>query len=414
MRRHLPLLVALLLGFSLLSAVPANAASDQAALARWTYSRDFAKGVSKGLTAGTGKMTLGKGTQVYKYKDPRVSGGKKSYDRGYWTGPWQKTGFNATSLIPSWSITTPSNSWARIDVRVRKGSTIGSWDTVARWSTSTSRIMRSSYSAQTDDLVRLSTDTVLANPGKSFDQWQVRVLLYKSKGSKTGPTLNSVSGVAANYATRPSTTTSATTMTATTDLAVPMSSQMIHKGEFPQWGGGGEAWCSPTSTSMIMRFYGKGPSKSSYSWSKYADSFVDHAARYTYDYNYKGTGNWPFNSAYAANYSLDTFVTRLNDLREAEAFIKAGIPLAAAVTFSRGQLTGSPISAAPSGHLMVIRGFTKDGQVIVNDPAAPKNSTVRRIYSRAQFEKVWLKGSGGVVYVVRPTSKALPKATPRW
>lgn len=413
MRRSLPLLAAAALLSTLLPAAPATAASaDHTSFARWTYGRDFAKGQSHGLKAGVGKMTLGTGTVVQKYDDPRVSGGAKSFDRGYWSSPWQRTGFSAKSLIPSWSIDTPGSTWARIDVRVRKGSTVGSWDTVARWAKGTSSIQRSSYAAQTDDLARLSTDTVVANAGKTFDQWQVRVLLFKPKGSSTSPTLHAVNGIAASYLTR-SPGTSTTTMTSTKDLAVPMSSQMIHKGEYATWGGGGEAWCSPTSTSMVMRFFGKGPTTSDYSWSPYAESWVDHAARYTFDHQYDGTGNWPFNTAYAAGYSLDTFVTRLHDLREAEAFIKAGIPLVASVAFGRGELTGAPISSTP-GHLLVIRGFTSTGKVIANDPAAASSSTVKRTYSRAQFEKAWLKGSGGVVYVVHPTKVDLPKDTPRW
>ncbi len=394
--------------------MPANAAADQSSFARWTTSRDFSHGASTGLAAKTGRMTIGTGTSVTRYKDTRVSGKTKSYDRGTWNSPWQTTGFNATTLIPSWSITTPGGTWARIDVRVRNGSKVGSWDTVARWASSTSRVKSSSYGSQTDDLARISTDTVIANAGQSFNQWQVRVLLHRPRGSKSTPTLHAVNAIAADYRTRTA-GTSATTMTATTELAVPQSSQMIHKGEFPQWGGGGEAWCSPTSTSMVMRYFGRGPKKSAYSWSRYSpasgryphDSFVDHAARGTYDYQYKGTGNWPFNTAYAANYSLDTFVTRLYSLRDAEAYIQAGIPLVASVAFGRGGLTGAPISSTP-GHLMVIRGFTATGQVIANDPAGSKNSNVRRTYSRAEFEKAWLGGSGGVVYVIRPTSVALP------
>ncbi|MCW2839820.1 MAG: hypothetical protein JWR55_1303 [Aeromicrobium sp.] len=408
MRRSLPLLVATATATALavMPAAPAAAASDQSSFARWTTTGDLAKGKSTGLTAKKGAMTIGAGTKVVRYKDPRVSGGTTSYDRGTWQGPWQSAGFDATSLIPSWSITTPGSTWARIDVRVRNGSQVGSWDTVARWAGSTSRVKRSSYSAQTDDLARVATDTVLAGKGQSFDRWQVRVVLHRPKGSRSTPTLNAVNGVAANYTTR-STGTSKTTMTATTDLPVPRSSQMIHRGEFPQWGGGGEAWCSPTSTSMVMRYFGKGPKKSAYTWSRYADSFVDHAARYTYDHQYEGTGNWPFNTAYAANYSLDTYVTRLASLRDAEAYIQAGIPLVASVAFGRSELTGAPISSTP-GHLLVIRGFTATGQVIANDPAASKNSTVRRVYSRSQFEKAWQKGSGGVVYVMRPTSVPLP------
>jgi hypothetical protein len=412
MRRILPLLASAVVALGVVTAVPATAASDQTAFHRWTTTGDFARGTAKGLTAKSGRMTVGTGTTVTRYKDPRVSGGKKSYDRGSWQSPWQSAGFGATSLIPSWSITTPGGTWARVEVRVRNGAKVGSWDTVARWAGSTSRVKRSSYSAQTDDLARVSTDTVVANAGQSFDRYQVRIVLHRPKGSRSTPTLHAVNAVAATY-TRRTTGTSATTMTATTDLAVPQSSQMIHRGEFPQWGGGGEAWCSPTSTSMVMRYYGKGPAKSAYSWSRYADSFVDHAARYTYDHQYKGTGNWAFNTAYAAGYSLDTFVTRLDSLRDAEAFIRSGVPLVASVAFGRGQLTGSPISSTP-GHLMVVRGFTAAGDVIVNDPAAAKNSSVRRVYSRAQFEKAWMGGSGGVVYVIRPAGTALPADTARW
>lgn len=365
------------------------------------------------MAAGSGKMTIGKGFVTHKYDDPNVPGGSKSFDRGWWQGPWQKTGFSATSLIPSWSVTTPVGTWARIDVRVRKGSKTGSWDTVARWATGETSIKRSSYPSQSDDLAKVSTDTVMANSGKSFDQWQVRVLLLKPKGSSKSPTLHAVNAVAANYATHTPTSISSTSMTSTIDLAVPMSSQMIHKNQNKQWDGGGAAWCSPTSTSMVMRYFGKGPVKADYAWAKNADAWVNHAARDTYDYRFKGTGNWPFNTAYAAGYSLDTFVTRMSTLRDAEAFIKAGIPVVASVAFSRGGLTGAPLSSTP-GHLMVIRGFTKDGRVIVNDPAAASNSSVRRTYNRSQFEKAWLKGSGGVAYVIRPTSRALPKDTARW
>ena len=83
------------------------------------------------------------------------------------------------------------------------------------------------------------------------------------------------------------------------------------------------------------------------------------------------------------------------------------------VAFDRGGLTGAPISSTP-GHLMVIRGFTASGSVIANDPAGSSDTTVRRVYSRSQFEKAWLSGSGGVAYVIRPSSKALPADSARW
>lgn len=392
--------------------VPASAATDRAAYARWTTTTDFSTGVSAGLTAQTGAVALGTGTSVLAYDDPNVSGGARHFDRGSWTSPWQSTGFAAKTLIPSWSIDTPTGTWAKVEVRVRNDATIGSWDAVARYASGTAYIKRASYASQSDDLARLATDTIIANTGQTFTGWQVRVQLMRHVSVDAGPTLQAVGAVAASYTSR-GVGVSATTMTATKELYVPRSSQMIHTGEYPQWGGGGEAWCSPTSTSMVLRYFGKGPSPSSYAWSPYADSFVDHAARDTYDYTYEGTGNWPFNTAYASRYALDSFVTRLYSLREAEAFIKAGIPLVASIAFGRGELDGAPISSSP-GHLLVIRGFTTGGRVIVNDPAASSNSTVRRIYSRAQFERAWLKGSGGVVYVMRPSTRALPPDTARW
>jgi hypothetical protein len=395
-----------------LSAVPASAATAHTGFARWTSTADFAQGTSAGIAAATNSVTIGSGTSTTTYDDPHVSGGAKTYDRGIWTSPWKSTGFDARSVVPSWSIDVPGGSFARIDVRVRDGNTTGSWDSLGHWALSVSRVVRTSSSSQTDDLAKVATDTVIANSGKTFDAWQVRVQLLRPHHSSDKPTLYAVNGTAASYLTK-SASTSTTTMTTSHELAVPRSSQMIHKGEFPQWGGGGEAWCSPTSTAMVMRYFGKGPSTASLTWVKHTDPFVDHAARYTYDTRYDGTGNWPFNTAYAAHYSLDAFVTRLASLRDAEGFIKAGIPLVASIAFAKGGLDGAPISSTP-GHLLVITGFSKSGRVIANDPAASSNSSVRRIYSRAQFEKAWLGGSGGVVYVIHPTSKPLPAGSARW
>ncbi len=67
---------------------------------------------------------------------------------------------------------------------------------------------------------------------------------------------------------------------------------------------------------------------------------------------------------------------------------------------------------------MVIVGFDANGRPIVNDPAAWTNSTVRRVYDRAQFERAWLRGSAGTVYVIHPVDVQLPPppddATPNW
>ena len=140
------------------------------------------------------------------------------------------------------------------------------------------------------------------------------------------------------------------------------------------------------------------------------DAVVDYAARNVFDYNYDGAGNWPFNTAYAGRYGLESFVTRLRSLAEAELFIAAGIPLVASVSFKKSQLDGAGYGT--NGHLMVIVGFTDSGDVVVNDPAShliPDNAQVRVVYDRGQFENAWVPHSGGIVYVIHPTSVALPR-----
>ncbi len=321
-----------------------------------------------------------------------------------WRSPWVSTPQPSIALLPSWNAKTmPSGSWLKVYARVSDGKTVSAWKTVAEWRYALAGGKRRTFGKQSDALAHLDTDTIRATSGKTFRRWQIQVSAWRKSPSVKSPVVRSVAGVTSTYVTK-SARTSLTGMTKTIDLGVPPYSQMIHSGHFPKYGGGGQAWCSPTSTAMVLRYWGLGPKKASYAWAKGADPWVDHAARFTYDSSYRGTGTWPFNTAYASLYGTDAVVHRLGNLRHVEAYIKQGVPVIASVAFGRGQLTGSPISSTP-GHLLVIRGFTDQGHVIVNDPAGRTNAEVRRIYKREQFEKAWLRGSGGVVYIIAPTGK---------
>jgi hypothetical protein len=172
---------------------------------------------------------------------------------------------------------------------------------------------------------------------------------------------------------------------------------------------------------MVLAYYDALPHAATYAWvdRSYTDRVVDHAARMTYDYGYDGTGNWPFNTAWAARLAGHAFVTRFKSLRGVEQMVRAGIPVVTSVTFGAGQLDGAPISST-NGHLLVVVGFTRAGDVVVNDPAARTRAGVRRIYDRGQFEDAWLKrypsngsmrGSGGLGYVIRDAAHPLPART---
>ena len=398
----LPRVLAVLLGLSvsLPVAPPAEAATPRPHMARWSYDSQFNAGLRSHVIATDGTLRLTGGLPTTRWDDPYTSGGAVAYEYGSWTSPWVSPGFGVTTLVPSWAATTPRGTWVRVLARVKRGSTIGSWDTVANWASGTDSIHRSSETTQTDDIASLDIDTVRSRGG-AFSGWQLQVTLFRKAGSTATPTVRSIGGVAAAYSTRTLPATSTTTMTATKVLAVPAYSQMIHRGEFTSYGGGGPWWCSPTTASMLLRYWKSGPSAASYAFAdEYDDPWVAHAAVYTYDYRYRGTGNWPFTMGYAGLYK-DAYVTRVTSLRDAESLIKAGVPVGASIKFGSGELSGAPLSST-AGHIVAVVGFTSAGNVVVNDPAASSNSTVRRTYRRGEFERAWLGGSGGITYVVRP------------
>ncbi|CAA9359425.1 MAG: hypothetical protein AVDCRST_MAG36-2514 [uncultured Nocardioidaceae bacterium] len=400
-RRLAPALVPLALGGLLLAPLPAGAergpggdparrTTSQVAHTSWSSYADLKAGSRTGLRLGRGEVSL-RGAR------PVTVAGRR-YEGGSWTSPWATPGFAATALIPSWEARTPGRSLVRVQVRGRGADgTTGSWDTVADWSTGSRPVPRTTYSGQADDLGRVSVDTWIA--ASSVTSWQVRVRLLRPLGSTTPVALERVGAVASIVSIDP-VPTSKPGPGAGTVLPVPAYSQMVHRGHYPQWGSGGEAWCSPTSLAMVLAFHGIHPEPRGIT-PGHADAVVDHTARMVFDHGYDGTGNWAFNTAYAATLvGGDSYVTRLRDLREAEDHIAAGVPLILSIAFRRNQLTGAPISTS-NGHLLVLAGFEADGDVVVNDPAAPSNATVRRVYDRAEFERLWLGASGGTAYVVR-------------
>jgi hypothetical protein len=362
---------------------------------------DFAAGRSRGTAVVNGSLTLSRPI------GSRTAGGIR-YDFARWTSGWVAPGQSFTELVPSWEARTPGGSWLQVLVRVRDAQGhLSTFKDLGHWTAGDRYLHRRSSGSQADAVAQVSTDTLRAQAGVSLTGYQLRVQLMRRPGH-AGPAVQSLATIVSLL---PDTVpaTSLPLSTTAVSLPVPGYSQMIHRGQNPEYGGGGEAWCSPTSLSMVLGYYNRLPGPASYRWVNpaYADRWVNEVARLTYDYRYRGTGNWPFNTAVGASRVGDAFVTRLTDLRMAEPFLRAGIPLVVSIRFSRGQLTGAPISAT-AGHLVVLAGLTATGDPIVMDPAAPSDATVRRTYNRAQFERAWLGGSGGMAYVLHDAAHPLP------
>jgi hypothetical protein len=339
---------------------------------------------------------------------------------GTWSSPPVQPQASFDRLVASWNAETPVA--ARITIQVQATTAAGEtsdWYTLSVWSASDDAAQRTSVNGQADALGRVATDTLYSR-GAPFISYSLRVRLERASAADASPTVRSLSAAVSDFTYSTSLGTSAPLSADPVELPVPALSQEIHARQYPQWGGGGEAWCSPTSTEMVIEFWSRGPTADDLSWvdPTYADPSVDFAARSTYDAAYRGTGNWPFNTAYAARFGLDAFVTQLRSLAEAEALVRAGIPVVASLASRPGELDGFLFSGGTNGHLVVIVGFDAMGDPIVNDPASLSDVTVRHVYDRAQFERVWLRGSGGTVYIIHPPEVPLPPppadTTPNW
>jgi hypothetical protein len=359
-----------------------------------------------------------------RYVDPYGVDTARDYGWSAWLSPAVTPGHRFTSLIPSWNARTPGDSWLEVEARVSSDRVHWSrWYVLARWAETESEIHRTSVRGQGDDVAQVNTDVLAARAEVSWTSYQLRVTFHgKHHGTEpASPVLSLIGAVAAGPLDPASQPRTDSGRARGTELPVPAYSQQLHRGEYPHLDSGGESWCSPTSTTMVLGRWGLGPTEEEYDWvdPSYRDRFVDHAARSVFDHAYRGAGNWTFNTAYAARYGAEAFVTRLRSVDEAARFIEAGIPLVVTVSFRDHPLDGAGYET--TGHLLTIIGFDETGNVISNDPAShkvPSNDEVRTVYDRGQFERVWLESGGGVAYVVRPPEVPLPPysdpAQPNW
>lgn len=397
------------------TAATAGSASREIALVRFTGPAAFARGSRTGVRPGSGGLVLHKPTTTREYADPGAGGAAEVYDMGTWTSGVITNRFRLTELIASWNVDTPGKTWVEVQVRgVAETGVRTDWFVLGRWCRNDpdqgGAIYRTSLDDQGTDIATVWTDTLATRGTHTLNDLELRINLMRPAGSSDSPTVYQLTAMCSALPgddTVPVSTPGAGVGRA---LAVPAYSQELHVGQYPQWDNGGEAWCSPTSTAMVLDYWKRGPSAAELEWVEpMQDPQVAYAARNTFDYTYDGCGNWPFNTAYAGRNGLRGFVTRLRSLREAEDLVVAGIPLITSVSFKADELDGAGYST--NGHLMVLRGFDAQGNPMMNDPAShliADNAQVPVTYDRQQFENAWVPHSGGTVYVIHPEGMSLP------
>ena len=281
------------------------------------------------------------------------------------------------TLIPSWNVETPPGSSSVLEVHAHVDNHWTRYYSFGQWSSTGAS---SSVNGQTDVDGTLSTDTLkLMRPATQF---QYRLTL-SAKGSSSLPKARLLTFSTDSRTQAPLKNAAGDRSSWGVTLNVPQRSQMVFKA--------GEGWCSPTSLSMVLAFWGLNKS-------------VPEVAARVFDTAYSGTGNWPFNTAYAASLGLEAYVTRLAGIGALEEYLARGIPVITSIGFKAGEIMGAPV-AWSEGHLLVVVGFDKVGNVVVNDPVGKNEREVRRTYSRAEFERAWMGHSRGTVYLLSPRAK---------
>ncbi|WP_256107127.1 peptidase C39 family protein [Streptomyces sp. ODS05-4] len=385
----------------------------------WTSYDDWSGGSLAGVRAvagGRAGLVIDSPAGRAEYTDPHT-GVRAAWEYASWTSPEHTPAVPATEVVPSWNADTPAGTWITVELQARYGDgTRTPWYVMARWAAGEGDIRRTSLDGQRDGRSTVGTDTLAVDDpagGVRLTAYRLRLTLHRKPGSGLTPTVWRAGAMASDIPDR--FTVPASTPGPARELAVPRYSQHVHDGQYPEYGGGGEAWCSPTSSQMVLEFWGRRPAAAELAWvnPSYADPQVCHAARRTFDHAYDGCGNWPFNTAYAAAHrDMNAVVTRLRSTAELEGLIAAGLPVITSQSFLKEELTGAGYGTA--GHLMAVIGFTSSGDVVAADPASASNTAVRRVYRRREWENIWLRtrrkdaagqvksGSGGVCYVFWP------------
>jgi hypothetical protein len=356
--------------------------------------RDFANWRKVGARLSAGGELVLNSTKAVTETDPYAAGdyfGGNFYTGGtYWvgeaTGPAIPTDFAFDELIASWNAETPTGTWIEVLVRADLDGRWTKWYNLGIWASGLDTIQRHSVRDQRDDDARVAVDTLKISDDKAIaGAYQLKVRLFSLDGMTT-PSVRYLSAAYSTEPTKNSELSAGNPDNWNTLLAVPECSQMVYPD-------GGNVWCSPTSTAMIVSY-----------WQNYTgpcEPAVRAAVSGIYDWVYDGTGNWPFNTAYAATYGLQGSVRRFNSMDEIEDWVAQGVPVAISFSWGKGQLDGAAVNSS-AGHLSVVVGFDSAGNPIVNDPAADSDDWVQRTYLRSELEPLWLENSGGTVYLIKP------------
>jgi hypothetical protein len=331
-------------------------------------------------TSGPARITL----------DQKEQDGHQNYPRsGTWTTPKIETAFPITEVLPSWNVITPPQTGVLFHVRTRDRATgtwspwlhIGSWGRV----NDTLAVGKSEFGYIDDDTLKLD---------RPADAYQVRATLQCFQISlDLTPTIRRIVVAYSGPVSADSVWAKSLTLDPgpvekwARDLKVPYRSQKFLDTSVTGM------TCSPTSVSMVLHHFG-------------IDRPTTENALAIWDNRNQMFGNWSNNTQRASELGMDAWLQRFRNWEQVKAVIARGLPVIASIRFERESYSDAPLYESTGGHLIVIRGFTPDGLVIVNDPGV-KEGGDGALYPARGLAHAWF-GHGGVGYVIRPPARPLP------
>lgn len=302
--------------------------------------------------------------------------------------PEIKSPIEWNELVVSWNADAPAGSYLEVEARAEEPGHSAKFYTLGLWSPDDKAFPRSSVSGQGDADGDVQVDTLVLNHLAR----SVQVRLTLGGINEALPSLKFLGLSFCNTNVAPKNLPPDHAAWGKTLPVVERSQQ-----SYP----GGNGWCSPTSVSMDLTYWG--------SVSNRQDWRLDapEVAAGVFDHHFKkATGNWPFNMAFAGSLKgMRAYVTRFDDISELEDWIAAGIPV---IISARYDLLQDGRADDFNGHLTVCRGFTENGDLIINDPWTDlKVESVRHVYKRENVRRAWAT-SHNTVYLVYPEKLKLP------
>ena len=315
-------------------------------------------------------------------------GAEQDGDGSVWVSPVLAAPAPWEELVVSWNAVVPPGCGLKIEARAILPDRTTAYYTMGLWADDVAGQPRMSVNGQKDEDGDVLTDTLVLN--QPAQPVQLR-LTWRGTNVAAGR----VKFLGLSFASRAQGVSSPAPDRRAWGrvLAVPERSQLSYEG--------GENWCSPTCVSMVLGYWAQVLGRPELNLD------VPEVVAGVFDPSWPGTGNWPFNTAFAGKFSgLRAFVTRCRGIPDLEAHVAAGV--APILSVSSDVLNGR-VRDRVSGHLVVCVGFTDTGEVVLNDPGVSlaKGQKVRRIVSRDRLLKAWAH-SRQSVYLIHPEGHPVP------